>query len=117
KTNVLNAAFLEAGRQCGYPVSADQNGAQHEGFAVGEQTISRGERQSTSVAYLTPKVRSRANLTLLPGRMVERILFEGRRAVEVLVAGGGERSVIRTGREIVLSAGAIGTPHLLQLSG
>lgn len=113
----LNGAFIAAGREIGYPVTEDHNGAQQEGFAIGEQSILRGERRSTAVSYLTPEVRARANLTIIPRAQVERILFEGRRATGVSVTLRGRTTVLRARREVVLAAGAIGSPHLLKLSG
>lgn len=118
RSNVLNAAFIEAGRQCGYPLTDDYNGPQQEGFAVGEQSILRGERRSTAVSYLTSEVRQRPNLTILTGRLAERVVFNGKRAVGVQVRGApGGASVFKARREVILSAGAIGSPHLLMLSG
>lgn len=117
RRNVLNTAFIEAGRQSGYPVVDDYNGPQQEGFAVGEQSIVRGERRSCAVAYLTPEVRRRTNLSLLPDALVEKIVFEGRRAVGVSVRHGDGTSAFRARRDVILSAGAIESPHLLMLSG
>ncbi|MBB3773404.1 choline dehydrogenase [Angulomicrobium tetraedrale] len=113
----LNAAFLAAGRERGYPISDDYNGPQHEGFAAGEQSIWQGRRQGTGRAYLTPEVRARHNLTIVPGATVERVLFAGRRAIGVAFNRQGKRQDAHAGREIVLCAGAVGSPHLLKLSG
>ncbi len=115
--NPLNAAFLAAGQQSGHPVTDDYNGAQQEGFAVGEQSILRGERRSTAVSYLTPQVRRRPNLTILPDCVVERIDIQGKAAVGVTVRRAGSTSAIRARREVILAAGAVGSPHLLMLSG
>jgi choline dehydrogenase len=84
---------------------------------VGEQSILRGERRSTAVSYLTPEVRRRPNLTILTGCLVERVEVEGKVAVGVTVRHQGRTSAIRARREVILSAGAIGSPHLLMLSG
>ncbi|MFC4625233.1 choline dehydrogenase [Daeguia caeni] len=113
----LNAAFLQAGRELGYPISEDYNGAQHEGFASGEQTIWKGKRQSTGRAYLTPEVRKRPNLTIATGALVEKIIFEDRQATAVQFVRNGKRERVAIGREVVLSAGAVGSPHILKLSG
>lgn len=115
--NPLNRVFLEAGRACGYPMSQDYNGAQHEGFAIGEQSIFGGVRQSTAKAYLTDAVRKRANLKILTGAQARRILFKGTKAVGVEIKRNGRIETIQAGKEIILSAGAIGSPHLLMLSG
>ncbi|MEZ5923822.1 MAG: choline dehydrogenase [Hyphomicrobiaceae bacterium] len=116
-THPLNAAFIDAGRARGYPLSDDYNGAQHEGFSAGEQTIWQGRRQSTGKAYLTPAVRARENLTLLTGALVERLLLEDKRAEGVVVRHNGQRETFTASREVVLAAGAVGSPHILKLSG
>ena len=113
----LNAAFLAAGRQLGYPVTDDYNGPQQEGFAAGEQSIWRGCRQGTGRAYLTTAVRGRPNLTILTEARVERISFSRLRAEAVVFVRGGERRSVQAAREVILSAGAVGTPHILKLSG
>ncbi|MBP1887063.1 choline dehydrogenase [Ensifer mexicanus] len=115
--NPLNHAFIEAGREIGYPVTEDSNGPQHEGFAVAEQTIFNGERISTAAAFLTKSVRSRANLTIAPKTLVERIVLEGRRAAGVKCQSSGASKLFRARREIVLCAGGVGSPHILKLSG
>lgn len=115
--NPLNVAFLEAGRALGYPVSEDSNGPQHEGFAVAEQTILNGQRNSSAAAFLNPAVRARPNLTISAQTLVEKIVFEGRRAVGVKCQTPGGTKVFRSRREIVLSAGGVGSPHILKLSG
>lgn len=111
----LDRAFLAAGRQAGYPLTEDQNGARHEGFHVAQSFTRRGRRWSTAAGYLRPAL-SRPNLTLLTGALVRRVLFDGRRAVGVEVERGGRIERHEAG-EIVLSAGAIASPQLLLLSG
>jgi choline dehydrogenase len=113
--HVLNTAFIEAGRQSGHPVTEDHNGRDHEGFTVGEQTIHSGQRCSTAAAYLTAEVRARPNLTILPEALVERVLFQDRRAVGVLCRMRDGQRQFAARCEIVLSAGAVGTPHLLNV--
>jgi choline dehydrogenase len=104
--------FLETGRALGYPVTGDFNGPAGEGFGIYQITTRNGRRASTANAYYRP-AQHRRNLTLVPRARVLRILFEGRRAVGVELDGG---RVIRA-RQVVLCAGSIGSPHLLQLSG
>jgi choline dehydrogenase len=104
-------AFFEAVQQAGYPLTDDVNGERQEGFARFDRNIHRGRRLSAARAYLHP-VMGRANLEVRCGVLVDRIVFEGPRAVGVDV--GGE--VIRA-EEIVLCGGAINSPQLLQLSG
>jgi choline dehydrogenase len=113
----LQLAFLKAGRELGYPVSDDYNGAQQEGFAVEEQTISGGSRISAATAYLTPDVRARSNLVIIPSSVVSRIVFTESRATGVKVLSNGNPESYACRKEVVLCAGAVGSPHLLKLSG
>ena len=108
-------AFLEAVQQAGYPLTDDVNGFRQEGFAAFDRNIHRGRRLSAARAYLHP-VLHRPNLDLRCRAFVNRVLFEGTRAVGVEVAGrvGPER--IEAG-EVILCGGAINSPQLLQLSG
>ena len=104
-------AFFAAVQQAGYPLTDDVNGRQQEGFAMFDRTISRGRRLSAARAYLHP-VMSRPNLEVRTRTFVNRVVFDGSRAVGVDV--GGE--VIRA-NEVILCGGAINSPQLLQLSG
>jgi choline dehydrogenase len=104
-------AFFEAVREAGYERTSDVNGERQEGFAKFDRTIHRGRRQSAARAYLHP-VLQRENLELRVKTLVERVVFEGTRAVGVQV--GGE--MIRA-NEVILCGGAINSPQLLQLSG
>lgn len=115
--NPLNLAFLEAGRSIGYPASDDVNGEQHEGFARAEQTIADGVRVTAATAFLTAAVRARPNLTITARAQVDTIMFEGKRAVGVTCRTPRGTSQFRSRREIILSAGGVGSPHILQLSG
>lgn len=116
-SNPLNTAFLEAGRALGYPMSADPNGAQHEGFGPAEQTIAGGERLSTAAAYMGPDVRRRPNLTILANTLVECVLLQGRRATGIRVRRSGSIQNFSARREVILAAGAVGSPQILMLSG
>jgi choline dehydrogenase len=107
----LFEAFFEAVQQAGYPLTDDVNGRQQEGFAKFDRTIHRGRRLSAARAYLHP-VLARPNLELRCRAFVERIVFEGTRAVGVQVGG----QVVRA-NEVILCGGAINSPQLLQLSG
>jgi len=113
----LQAAFIAAGRELGYPVSPDYNGRQQEGFAVEEQTIERGSRISSARAFLTDEVRRRPNLRILASSQVTRVNFDVQRAVGVTVASREGVKSLTARREVVLCAGAVGSPHLLKLSG
>ncbi|MDQ7746655.1 choline dehydrogenase [Hydrogenophaga pseudoflava] len=117
--NPLYNAFVEAGQQAGYGYTADMNGHRQEGFGPMDMTVHKGRRWSTAMAYLRPALQ-RGNVTLHTGTAVSRIVFEGRaqpRAVGVEVEQGGQKVVYRARREVLLSAGAIQSPQLLQLSG
>jgi choline dehydrogenase len=111
-TSPLFRAFFEAVQEAGYPLTGDVNGYRQEGFAAFDRNIHRGRRLSAARAYLHP-VMNRPNLTVRTRTFVNRVVFEGRRAVGVELAGG---QLIRAG-EVILSGGAINSPQLLQLSG
>jgi choline dehydrogenase len=115
-TNPLHAAWLEAGRQAGYPLSADINGFQQEGFGYLDMTVGGGRRCSAANAYLRPALRRR-NLGLRTHALATRILFDGRRAVGVAYRRGGELREVRARREVIVCAGPINSPQLLKLSG
>jgi choline dehydrogenase len=115
-TNPLHAAWLEAGRQAGYPFTADLNGFQQEGFGYFDMTVGNGRRASAANAYLRPAL-GRRNLALQTHALVTQILFEGRRAVGVRYSRGGEACEVRVRREVLLCAGSINSPQLLKLSG
>ncbi len=114
--NPLYQAFIDAGVDAGYPATQDYNGAQQEGFGPMQMTIKKGVRWSTANAYLKP-VLKRPNLTVITGALVHKVLFEGKRAVGVLFEQKGNRTKVNANKEVILSAGSIGSPHLLQLSG
>lgn len=112
----LCANFLAAGRAAGLPHNPDFNGATQEGVGIYQITTRGGMRASASSAYLRPAMRRR-NLAVVTHAQATRILFEGRRAVGVQYRRGGELLTIRARREVILAAGAINSPQLLQLSG
>ena len=114
--NPLYRAFIEAGGEAGYPLTGDYNGHQQEGFGPMHMTVRDGVRNSTANAYLRP-VQKRPNLQVISGTMTHKIVMEGKRAVGVEIERGGKRSVIKCTREVILSAGSIGSPALLQVSG
>jgi choline dehydrogenase len=116
RDNPLFAAFVEAGRQAGYPVTSDYNGAQQEGFGPMEATVWQGRRWSAANAYLRPALR-RPNVELRTGVLARRVVFENRRAIGVEIERGGRAETLFARREIVLAAGAINSPKLLMLSG
>lgn len=113
----LNDVYLEAARQIGLPINSDFNGAAQEGVGVYQVTQQDGQRCSAARAFLLPHIGHRTNLDVRTKARVRRILFDGHRAVGVEVSKGGRVETIRARREIILSAGAIQSPHLLLLSG
>ncbi len=113
--NPLTRAFIEAGRQAGYPVTGDYNGEQQEGFGPFEQTVWQGQRWSAANAYLKPALK-RENCDLVRG-LVHRIVIEGGRAKGVEATVKGRREIIRARAEVIIAASAINSPKLLMLSG
>ena len=109
-------SWVEAGRQAGWPVTADYNGEHPYGFGRAQYTIRNGRRSSSSRAYLRP-AQSRKNLTVRTKVLAHRVVLEGNRAVGVEIEQAGQTSIVRAGREVILAAGAFNTPQLLMLSG
>ncbi len=112
----LCRTFIETGRTLGLGVTPDFNGADGEGVGIYQINTRHGRRDSTANAYLKP-VLGRPNLALLRTAHATVILFEGRRAVGVTYRHGTATKTIRARREVILAAGAIGSPLLLQRSG
>ena len=108
-------AFMDACREAGFPYSPDHNGPDATGVGPVPLNNPKGIRWSTNLGYLSQS-RHRLNLTIRPNCLVRRVLFEGRRATGVEVESGGERFIVE-GDEIILSAGPVGSPHILMLSG
>lgn len=115
RDNPLFQAFVDAGRQAGYPVTEDYNGLQQEGFGAMEQTVWKGRRWSAADAYLKPALK-RPNCTLVRG-LARRVVVANGRAEGVEIDRGGRQEVITARREVILSASSINTPKLLLLSG
>ena len=113
--NPLYTAFIKAGEQAGYDITSDYNGKQQEGFGPMHMTVKDGVRSSASREYLDP-VKSRKNLTIVTGALVTKVVLEDKvaKGVEYLVNGKTETAA---SNEVILSAGSIGSPHILQLSG
>jgi choline dehydrogenase len=112
----LAQAMIDAAVQAGIPRNDDFNGPQQEGAGYYQFTVNKNRRWSSARAYLGP-ARGRANLCIVTEAHVTRLLFEGTRAVGVEYRTPGGLSRARAGREIVVSGGAFGSPHILQLSG
>ena len=109
-------AVTKAATEMGIPVTPDFNTGDNTGVGYFHVNQKRGVRMSTARAFLKPAL-GRPNLRLETGILVEKVVFEGRRAVGVRFRQNGRLVEARAGREIVLSAGAVGSPQILQLSG
>ncbi len=109
-------AFVQAGVEAGYKANPDYNGAEQEGFGYYQTTMKDGRRFSAADAYLKP-ARGRKNLTVQTGAFAQRVLLRDKRAVGVAYKVGAEMREARAGREVILSAGAVQSPQLLELSG
>ncbi|PTP68610.1 choline dehydrogenase [Vibrio splendidus] len=127
--NPLYQAFIDAGKDAGYPETNDYNGYQQEGFGTMHMTVDKGVRASTSNAYLRRALK-RSNLTLKKGIVARRFLLEaqdaqdqsskgqsGLKAVGVEFEKSGNTQVAVANKEVISSAGSIGSVQLLQLSG
>ena len=117
---LLLDAFVEAGTELGYARNPDYNGASQEGFGYYQVTQQRGRRHSTARAFLNP-ARRRSNLTICTRALAHRVLVESGSAVGVRYgparAGGNTATEVRARRQVVLAAGAVQSPQLLELSG
>ncbi len=108
--------FLAACEANGYPRLADYNATEGVGASYLQLSARNGLRCDAARGYLDP-IQQRPNLTLRLGARVERVLLEGGRATGVVIRSGAERLTLRAGREVILSAGAVRSPQLLELSG
>jgi choline dehydrogenase len=112
----LTHRYLKAGQQAGLPLNPDFNGAEQEGVGIYQISTKGGRRMSAARAFLRPAMK-RPNVRVETGALATRILFEGTRAVGIEYEQNGQTKTARAGREIILSAGSINSPQLLQLSG
>lgn len=116
RLNPLYRAFINAGVDAGYPETSDYNGEHQEGFGPMHMTVRNGVRESTARAYLKP-IMHRSNLKVITKALVHRVEFDGARASGISVEIGGAIRRINVKREVILAAGAIASPMLLQRSG
>jgi choline dehydrogenase len=114
--NLISHAFVDAGEQAGLARNEDFNGAEQDGVGMYQVTQRGGLRASAAVAYLHPAM-ERSNLTVMPYMLVQRVLFEGTRAVGVQASQLGQVQDLRAEREVILCGGAYNSPQLLMLSG
>ncbi|MCB1444965.1 MAG: GMC family oxidoreductase N-terminal domain-containing protein [Rhizobiaceae bacterium] len=112
----LTDRFLLAGQQAGFACNADFNGVDQEGIGTYQINTKDGWRMSAARAFLRPALR-RANLSLVTEAQATRILLDGRRAGGIEIEHRGRRQRLKAGRAVVLAAGSVNTPQLLQLSG
>ncbi len=112
----LTDAFIEAAGEAGYPRNADYNSGTQDGFGYYQLTQKGRRRSSAATAYLRSAMK-RDNLSVRTHAAAERIVVEDGRAVGVVYRRGGMRRFVRASREVILSAGAVKTPQLLELSG
>ena len=116
RLNPLYRAFIDAGIEAGYPETQDYNGEHQEGFGPMHMTVREGVRESTASAYLNP-IKRRPNLEVMTKTLVHHIEIENGRAIGICIDIGGVKKIINAKREVLLSAGAIASPTLLQRSG
>ena len=112
----LYDTIIKAANQVGIAYNPDYNGAQQDGISMTQTTIRDGRRQSTAVCYLDP-ARGRPNLTIQANALTQCLLLEGKRCVGVRYTVNGQEREARAGREVIVSAGSINSPQLLELSG
>lgn len=114
--NPLYTTFINAGVEAGYAHTDDYNAAQQEGFGPMHMTVKDGVRSSASREYLDP-VKSRSNLTVITGALAQKVILEGKKATGIEYTVNGTLKTAHATKDVVLSAGPIGSPHILQLSG
>jgi choline dehydrogenase len=112
----VNRHFFAAAKELGLPQTTDINGVQNEGATAYRINTSKGRRMHSARAHLKPALK-RVNVTLMTGAMVERIVCEDRRATGVQLRHKGKKLTLRASCEIILAAGAVTSPRILQLSG
>jgi choline dehydrogenase len=110
------AHLIQAAEQVGIRHNPDYNGATQDGIAMSQATIAAGRRMSTARCYLDP-IRGRQNLRIETGALTEALLLEGRRCTGVRYSVGGISREATAAREVVVCAGSVNSPQLLELSG
>jgi choline dehydrogenase len=113
----VREAIIQAGVAQGLPRRDDINGIDQEGIGYFPITIQGGRRVSAADAFLAPAIKQRANLTIATGTFATRIIFDGMRAVGIMAIVNGRHQEFRVEKEVILCAGALQSPKLLQLSG
>ena len=108
--------FIDAAAEEGYPRNPDYNNGRQEGFGYFQVTQKNGERWSTARAFLNP-AKARPNLTIETEAYTTHLLLDGKRAIGVAYTQGGQAKEARCGAEVILCAGSVKSPHILELSG
>ncbi len=114
--NPLYQAFIDAGVEAGYGQTDDYNGYRQEGFGQMQMNVAGGYRQSASRVFLRP-IKGRGNLTVLKRAVVKKLNFDGQRVSGLSFERAGKSQTAIANKEVILAAGAIGSPQLLELSG
>ncbi len=112
----LADVFLQACSEAGHIINPDYNGADQEGWAYSQSTIASGKRHSTATAFLDP-ARGRPNLKIAVNAMTEFVLMDGKRATGIRYRQNGAMTEAMAGQAVILAAGAVQSPQLLELSG
>jgi len=112
----LAASFLQAAQEAGHPINEDYNGGEQEGFCYYQTSQRKGERWSVYDGYLKPAM-TRNNLTVQTDALVVKLVFEGTRCTGVQYMQGGQVQSVQARLEVILAAGAVQSPQLLELSG
>ena len=112
----LYEAIVEAAEQAGIPRTTDYNSGVQDGIGMSQMTVSKGRRMSTARCYLDP-AQDRHNLTIQPNALTEALLLDGKKCIGVRYATSGQKHEARANREVIVSAGAINSPQVLELSG
>ena len=107
-------AFVNATSQAGYAQTEDYNGYRQEGFGAADMTVWKGRLYSN--AYLRPALK-RGNVKLVKGALVDKILFHDNKAIAVIYHKLGQKITVSANAEIILAAGSINSPQILQRSG
>lgn len=115
--NPFQQIYLNAAAEAGYSINHDFNGAEQEGLGIYQVTHKNGERWSAARGYLHPHMGKRKNLQVQTGVRVERVLFDGKRAIGVAYTQEGKQHILRANKEVILCAGAFHSPQLLMVSG
>ena len=114
--NPLFKAFIKSAEEAGYKANPDMNGKDQEGFGMYDVNINNGQRASASKHYLKP-VENRKNLNIFSNSFVERIIFDGQKAIGIEVKIKNKSKKVFANKEVIVSAGSINSPQLLMLSG